>query len=466
MFSRVYAWINERTGVSAVLDFFLERPIPKGVGWLHTLGSATLFLLILQVITGVALALYYVPTPDHAYMSVKYISENIPFGVLIRGMHRWGASLIVVLAFLHLLRVFFMGAYKYPRELNWVVGVSMFVLILAFGFTGYLLPWDQRAYWATVVGTHVAHFTPLIGDFMVQILRAGEQVGVRTLARFYNLHVFVLPALFGLLAMAHLFMVIKQGIAAPPKKGLEGLTPRELYQIELKEKQTQGRPFYEALLKDSIIALVLLAILIAMSLFLKIPMEKVADPTDVNYIPRPEWYFLFLFELLWFFKGAWIPVATFYIPLAILLVLVLLPFLDRRPVRHLSGRPLASALAFASLFAIGFLTYKGANAPLPPPAGGPIELSVSPGDITVPASALAGREVYEQLGCASCHAIKGRGAAAGPDLSKIGRKRDKEWLEKFIKEPTAINPKSAMPAYRELLGPELNALVEYMASLR
>src|SRR3990172_7560072 len=228
----------------------------------------------------------------------------------------------------------------------------MFVLILAFGFTGYLLPWDQRAYWATVVGTHVAHFTPMIGDFIVQILRAGEQVGVRTLARFYNLHVFVLPALFGLLAVPHLFMVIKQGIAAPPNKGLEMLTPREAYQIELKEKLTQGRPFYEALLKDSIVALALFAILVAASLILEIPMEKVADPTDVNYIPRPEWYFLFLFELLWFFKGAWIPIATFYIPLTVLLVLVLLPFIDRRTVRHLFLRIFDLALAFGSLLTI------------------------------------------------------------------------------------------------------------------
>lgn len=148
---RLLRWIKERAGLKALWDAFLERKVPEKVGWWHTLGSATLFLLALQTLTGVALSLYYVPTPDHAYESLQYIMRSVPLGSFIRGLHRWGASLIVVVAVLHLFRVFFMGAYKYPRELTWMIGVFLLALIFGLGFTGYLLPWDNRAYWATEV---------------------------------------------------------------------------------------------------------------------------------------------------------------------------------------------------------------------------------------------------------------------------------------------------------------------------
>ncbi len=467
MLSKLYQWVDERAGISALLDAFLERKVPQGTGWLHTLGSATLFLLALQVLTGVALSLYYVPTPDHAYESLQYIMKAVPFGPFVRGLHRWGASLIVVLAVLHLLRVFSFGAYKYPRELNWVIGILMLLLLFGLGFTGYLLPWDNRAYWATVVGTHIVHSWPLIGDFARRVLEVGADVGIRTLTRFYNLHIFVLPAALFWLILAHLYLVIRQGIAAPPRRAVTytlrvGLSsdPREI-----EEKARTGFPFYEALWKDAVVALVLFVLFAGMALFLEVPMEKVADPSDVNYVPRPEWYFLFLYELLWYFKGKWMVIGTFFIPLALFGILLLVPFLDREPERHPLRRPIASSLATGALAGVVFLTYLGATAPLPP---GPTAASV-PGAgtaIMVAGTSEAGRLIYEAQGCAACHSIRGVGSAAGPDLSRIGRTRDKDWLARFIRDPVEVNPGASMPAYKDLREAEIRAMAVYLSELK
>lgn len=218
MFSRLYHWVEERVEFQASLRVLLDRKIPAGVGWLYALGSASLLLFFLQVITGALLALSYSPSPLHAYDSVQYINEQVLFGNILRGIHKWGASGMMVVLFLHGLRVYFMAAYKYPRELTWVVGVLLFLLVLTSAFTGYLLPWDQRAYWATVVGTNIAGAVPYVGDFLRTALRGGNEVGAVTLARFYGLHIGIVPALIAGLVGIHLYLVLKQGISAPPEK--------------------------------------------------------------------------------------------------------------------------------------------------------------------------------------------------------------------------------------------------------
>jgi quinol-cytochrome oxidoreductase complex cytochrome b subunit len=212
-----FRWINERLGVGSLIRGFLDRPIPANVGWWNTLGSATLFLIIVQIATGIGLTLYYVPTADHAYDSILHI-DALAFGSFVRGVHHWSASALVVLIGLHTLRVFFQAAYKYPRELTWLVGAVLFVVMLAFAFTGYLLPWDQKAYWATVVGTNVAGSAPFVGDLVLGLLRGGSALTTVTLTRFYGIHVWVLPATVLVFVGVHLFMVIRQGIAAPPRR--------------------------------------------------------------------------------------------------------------------------------------------------------------------------------------------------------------------------------------------------------
>jgi quinol-cytochrome oxidoreductase complex cytochrome b subunit len=214
---RLVDWLDERMGLLAVWNTVFDRKIPK-VNWWYTLGSASLFLALIQALTGIFLSIYYVPTPEEAYSSVEYIMNDVAFGWLIRGMHHWGATLMVVIVFLHMLRVFFYGAYKYPREVTWITGVFLFLVTMGLGFTGYLLPWNQRAYWATAVGSSIVGTIPLIGDFLLKILRGGEDLTIVTLSRFFGVHIWFLPAaLFGIMGI-HLYLVIRNGISYVPKR--------------------------------------------------------------------------------------------------------------------------------------------------------------------------------------------------------------------------------------------------------
>lgn len=217
MATKLGNWLDERTGWRQVWESIFLRKIPK-VNWLFTLGSASLFVAINQGITGILLTIYYVPTPDHAYDSVLYITTQVPAGWLIRGLHHWGASAMVVLVVLHMLRVIFYGAYKYPREVTWFTGVLLLLVTIGFGFTGYLLPWDQKAYWATTVGTRIAGTPPIIGDLILRIIRGGEEITAVTLARFFGVHIWVLPTALLTLIGIHLYLVIRFGISAVPHK--------------------------------------------------------------------------------------------------------------------------------------------------------------------------------------------------------------------------------------------------------
>src|SRR5512147_588542 len=206
-------WVDERLDLAGIRRTLLDRPVPSNLTWWHTMGSATLAVFIVQVVTGIVLAMYYSASPDHAHESIRYVEHSVTSGTIIRGIHHWGASAMVVLTVAHMLRVFTMGAYKYPREINWLFGVLLLFIVLGFGFTGYLLPWDQKAYWATAVGTNIAGTTPIIGGQLTTLLRGGSQQGAATLTRFYSLHVLLLPALLILIVGLHLFLVVRQGVA-------------------------------------------------------------------------------------------------------------------------------------------------------------------------------------------------------------------------------------------------------------
>jgi ubiquinol-cytochrome c reductase cytochrome b subunit len=214
---KIYEWLDERLGLGTIYTTVLERKVPK-VNWFYTLGSATLFLFTMQAITGVFLTVYYVPSPDHAYDSIQYIMNGVAFGWLIRGIHHWGATLMVITVFLHMLRTFYFGAYKFPRELTWLTGVILLLSTLGMGFTGYLLPWNQKAYWATTVGTEIAGTVPFIGTFIESVLRGGTDLSAVTLARFFAVHIWFLPAIIIGLIGVHLYMVIRIGISAVPNK--------------------------------------------------------------------------------------------------------------------------------------------------------------------------------------------------------------------------------------------------------
>jgi ubiquinol-cytochrome c reductase cytochrome b subunit len=218
MTTRIGSWLDERLGWRQVWSTIFLRKVPK-TNWLYTLGSASLFVALNQIITGILLTIYYVPTPDHAYDSVAFITNQVPMGWFIRGLHHWGASAMVVLVVLHMIRVIYYGAYKFPREVTWFTGVFLLIVTIGFGFTGYLLPWDQKAYWATTVGTRIVGTPPLIGEVLLKIVRGGPELSAVTLARFFGVHVWVLPATLLLLIGVHIYLVIRVGISAVPKKG-------------------------------------------------------------------------------------------------------------------------------------------------------------------------------------------------------------------------------------------------------
>ena len=343
--ARVRDWLDSRTGFRALLKHLLDEPIPPGVGWWYVSGSVVLFLLAAQLITGIALAFFYSPSPDYAYDSVRFIMERVTFGGVLRGLHFFGASFIVVAAIVHMLRVVAFGSYKKPRELNWIVGVLLLLVILAFALTGYLLPWDQKAYWATTVTINIARSVPLVGDVLSGVLMGGTSLGALTLMRWYAAHVFLLPACLIALTVAHIYLMRRHGISGP-----------------IKTVPGPPTPFYPYhALKDTLAVAVVFAVLLTVAIGFNAPLDPVADPTDAAYVPRPEWYFMSLFELLKYFPGRLEPVATVIIPALVIGLLILLPFLDRRPDREPRRRPLvigSFAFVFTGITALTILGFR------------------------------------------------------------------------------------------------------------
>jgi menaquinol-cytochrome c reductase cytochrome b subunit len=212
----VVGWVDERTGLGPFARGFMFRKTPKGTNWFYTLGSASMFAFLSQAVTGVFLAMYYRPSADEAYTSIQHINNEVFAGELVRGMHRWGATVMVVLVFLHMGRTFLFGAYKYPRELNWIIGVVLVLLTLMMALTGYLLPFDQRSFWATVVAVNINASGPVVGPYLADFLRGGAEFGATTISRFYALHMLLVPGLIAALIGAHLYLVAKLGTTAPP----------------------------------------------------------------------------------------------------------------------------------------------------------------------------------------------------------------------------------------------------------
>jgi menaquinol-cytochrome c reductase cytochrome b subunit len=209
-------WIDERTSLTGVTRWLLFRKVPKGTNWFYTLGSATLFAFLSQAVTGVFLAMYYVPSATEAYESTRRITNEIFLGEFVRGMHKWGSTMMMILIFLHMGRVFFFGAYKYPRELNWVIGFVLLICVFIMSLTGYLLPFDQRSYWATIVAANITASGPLVGPYLGDFLRGGAEFGATTLSRFYAIHMLLVPGAIIALIGAHLYLVTKLGTTAPP----------------------------------------------------------------------------------------------------------------------------------------------------------------------------------------------------------------------------------------------------------
>lgn len=440
MFNNIIDWLDERIRIRRLWESVTGMQIPGGASWFYVLGAVLVFLFILQMATGIFLAFYYVPSTDQAYASVKFIQEEALFGGIVRGIHHWGAGFMMVIVALHMLRVFIFGSYKKPRELVWVLGVGLLGVVGLFSFTGYLLPWDQKAYWATVVGTNVAGTVPIIGVYFLKIIRGGAELGGFTLSRFFAIHTYILPWSFALLAGMHIFILERAG--AGGRWDAADMVPYKSEPL-----------FPDQIFRDSIAILVVFLSLAALAVFAPAGLEPQADPADSTYNPRPEWYFYFVFQVLRLFEGRYEIIGTFIIPSLFFGMLMMLPFLDKRPVRAPQKRVFMMTMSAVTVVVVLALTITGARAPIvsAPKATGP--------------SIVAGRAVFARAGCAACHSIHGKGGSLAPDLTHVGGRRDAAWLYRLLKDPRSVNPGTIMPR-PDITEQEIKDLVAYLTSLR
>jgi ubiquinol-cytochrome c reductase cytochrome b subunit len=411
-------WLDSRTSYRRLIRYLLDEPLPPGTGWAFTTGSVLLLLVGTQIATGVGLTLFYVPTPALAYDSVRYISDELPLGRVMRGLHFWGASFIVVAAAVHLLRVFLFGSYKAPREVTWGTGVVLLLLVLGFSLSGYLLPWDQKAYWATTVTINIARSTPFVGQQIANILRGGPELGALTLGRWYSAHVFVLPAAVVVFIVAHLALMRKHGISGPliPKGG----SPMPFF------------PWHAV--KDTVAMAAVFALLLTCAVALPAHLDEIANPADTSYTPRPEWYFLSLFQLLKYFPGPFEPVATLVVPGLVIGFLLLLPFLERGEDRHPFRRARRPLTLCMGVLVVGVLTLTALGVRDTPPR---------PNIDDWGPRAIAGSVLIAQstAACARCH-VPG-GPAAELSITRISK--DEEWLLAHMADPVAIAPGARPP---------------------
>ena len=427
MFNSVLNWLDDRLHLREGFKELLDEPLPEGVGWTHVFGSISLFLFILQAATGIFLSMFYAPTPEAAHASVSYIQNELFLGNFVRGLHHWGSSFFVVFTVIHLLRTFIYSAYKYPRELTWIFGVILFNLVLAFGLTGYLLPWDQKAYWATVVTLNIAGTAPFLGEFIQKILQGGNVIGSVTLTHFYSLHVVVLPLLTLGAVSIHVFLQKRQGIT-PPFKSID------------EEVKFSSRFWPDQLFKDGVAILLIFLILSGFALVFGAPLEKLADLTDTSYVPKPEWYFLSMYQLQKLFPGNLEILGTIIIPTIGVLTLLLLPFYDKNPSRKLKDRKLALTLMTIGLMTVGGLTFMGATDDSSGKSTAVVEMVEGEESSRLQPAELSGRYIYQAQSCVQCHNIGGSHGEGENDLLKTSGEKNKDWLKEHFSNPSLAQP--------------------------
>ncbi len=459
--SRILKWVNDRWPLSTLVRLALEEEIPGGARFAYTLGSATLIVFLLQAVSGVMQLFFYVPTVDHAYDSIGYLRTEVPFGWLIHGLHYWGANAMIILVVLHMTRVFIWAAYKSPRELTWLIGTAQLVVVMALSFTGTPLLWDQRGYWAAEVGTSIAGSAPVAGNLVKQIMRGAETVNQLTLSRFFAAHIYIFPPLLLALIGTHLIALRTSGSVGPWDE----------------TKRANSGPFWpDQVFKDAVTGTAVFLFLLVLIVFAPPAFYGQADTLDTSYVPKAEWNFLFLYESLKYFPGRLEPLGSVGVPTVLILVLVLLPFIDRKPERNPFKRSIAMLCGVIYIgFLVGFTIagyYSKGYGQVPvtqkPASATVAEKTVQriPSREEAPATLSKGSELFSFHGCSGCHSVNNSGGTVGPDLSNEGMKgRDRKWLKDQIRNPKSHFPGSVMPAFTTLGGDEVNALVDYLMSL-
>src|SRR5262245_11510320 len=439
----------------------MQHPVPPGLNWGYVLGSATLVAFIVQVVTGVGLAFTYVPAPNSAYETLQFISHQAILGNVVRGIHYFGASAMVIFIVFHLIQVFLTGGFKYPREVNWLTGTLLLLLTLGMAWSGQLLRWDQNAYWSIVVGAEYAGRVPLIGEQISAILLAGHTVGGATLTRFYATHVFLFPALIIATVGLHLYLVVRHGISEPPRPG-ERVSKANYFARYHEMLRTRGEPFWpDAAWKDVVAAVAIGAVVLLLAVVVGAPeLAAPADPTNVQAYPLPDWYFVWLFAVLALLPPALENAFMIGFPVLMIVALLALPFVANGGERHWSRRPWAVFAVGISLLAIALLIREGYQAPWSPVMNpGALPASATQG---LTGSAAAGAQVFTEKACHSCHVIDGSGGHRGPDLSDVALRLSRDQMIARI-----LNGATNMPAFAGNIDPtELEQLVDFLATRR
>ena len=454
-----WSFIDDRTGASSIVVPVMNHIVPDNARWWYVFGSASLCCFIMQVLTGIGLALAYVPSGGEAFQSLQYITQQAPLGSVLRGMHFFGASAMVLLAFMHMAQVYLHAAYKYPREMNWMSGVVLLLFTLAMGFTGQLLRWDANGVWSTVVGAEQAARVPVIGTFIAHAILAGDTIGGATLTRFFVLHVFVFPAFIFAGVGLHVWLILRHGISEMPKAG-EPVVPKDYkrkYEDRLKKS---GVPFWpNAMWRDAVFSLIVVIGIVACAVFFGPPvLDKPPDPTTLNVNPAPDWYFLFYFAILSMLPASletWVILGG---PLVVILGLLGLPLISNKGDRAPSRRPWAMAVVVTGVTALIVLTIYGARAPWSP------NFSAQPlAELTTTSATIhQGADVFFNKGCIYCHEVNGDGGQRGPNLSRVGDRLNENQLVIRIN-----NGGHNMPAFAGRIShDDLTKLVEFLKSRR
>jgi ubiquinol-cytochrome c reductase cytochrome b subunit len=470
---RMWKWVDQRTGADKILHRSLDEPIPGGARFAYVFGSALLFIFVSQIVTGICLALYYVPAPMVAHVSVAYIVKEVAAGAFLRSLHSYGSSAMVIVLLLHFLQTFLYGSYKGKRELLWISGCALSLLVLGMAFTGYLLPWDQKAYFASSVGTNIAGQVPIIGESLRLLLRGGATMGALTISRFYVLHVFIIPALIFLLVAVHIFLFRKAGAAGPANEDpVRPHLPAEMF-------------YPRQVLIDMGFVLVVMGVLGMLAHFLPVTLGPEANPTDSRYLPRPEWYYLPMFQWLKYWEGWRTVIGIVIIPVILIGLFFSLPFLDRGLERRPWRRPIPVGGVFIVLIGLLWLGMKSHLEDSRDPAVAaqlaeqnrqesvyfhasfqPFSASSASeraASAPLDAAAAKGKGVFDTHGCSGCHGQSGAGGV-GPALTHISSQYPPAQLTALLKAPTA-KMKAAGMVPLAVDSTDMEALVAYVSSL-
>jgi len=465
MLRNIALWIDERLHLSKLFDSTAGHTVPANAGsWFYVFGSGTLTCFVLQIVTGICLAFVYVPSADEAYTTLEYLNYQQPLGWYLRALHFWGSNFMVGIMAIHMTQVFLFGAFKYPRELTWISGCVLLLLTLGMAFTGQIMRFDQDAYWGLGIGASIMGRTPLIGPNLVHLVLAGPIIAGETLSRFFTLHVFIIPGLIIALVSLHLRLVLAKGINEYPTPGT--LVNKETYAAEYESLlKKEGVPFYpKAISKDLIFsAVVILGILGCAAYFGPKGPTGVPDPTQIDTVPRPDFFFLWMFSALALLPDYMETVLILTAPVVIIGVLFALPFISGTGEKSARRRPGSALTVIVIFLTLGTLIYLGTYSPWSPVMNA---WSANP----TPVEYVKGRSPLELQGalilqnkqCRNCHSLGGSGGQRGPALDGVGTRLTGDQLVRQV-----IQGGGNMPAYGKNLKPaEVEALVAFMKTLR